>query len=108
MTLNQSEGSGAARLSRLLKSNGKADVELTVATVTKSTPLAIKIDGDPFELTGDELVVAEHLSQYKRNVSLNGGADVEMVVRTPVKVGDKVIVVIAQDGQLYYVLDKAV
>lgn len=56
----------------------------------------------------DDLIVAECLTEHKRKVSIAGGADQEMIVRNPLKAGDKVIVVIAQDGQLYYVLDKAV
>ena len=103
------EGSGAARLSLLMQSQPKNDDGLTVATVTRIPPaLAIRLDGDPFDLSGGELIVAEHLTEYKRQVSINGGPFNEMVVKSGLSVGDKVIVVTAQDGQLYYVLDKAV
>ncbi|QIG62537.1 protein of unknown function DUF2577 [Sporosarcina phage Lietuvens] len=81
---------------------------MTIATVSSAKPLAIRLDGDPFDLTDDELIVAEHLAEYTRKVSISGGADVDMVVKSPLKNNDKVIVVVAQDGQLYYVLDKAV
>ena len=105
------EGSGGARFINLIRRNAaKAkDIDITVATVTKAPPaLAIRIDGDPFDILGDELVVSEHLLDHARQVSVNGGAYNTHQFRPALAVGDKVIVVIAQDGQLYYVLDKVV
>lgn len=108
--MNRLEGNGASRFVQLMKRYGKSDgISITVATVTKAPPaLSIRIDGDTFDLSGDELVVAEHLMEHKRTVSVNGGAFNEHLFRSPLAVGDKVIVIIAHDGQLYYVMEKAV
>lgn len=88
--MNRLEGNGGARFIRLMQQFGKSDgINITVATVTKAPPaLAIRLDGDPFDLEGDELVVAESAKSLQA--------------------GNKVIVIIAQDGQLYYVIDKVV
>lgn len=105
---NRLEGNGASRLLQLFGGNSSDGIELTVATVTSASPIAVRIAGDTFDITGDALIVAESITEYRRTVSISGGADVELIVRNPLKTGDKVIVVIAQDGQLYYVMDKAV
>lgn len=105
---NRLEGNGASRLLQLFGGKYIGGLEMTVATVSSASPIAIRIAGDTFDITGDALIVAESISGYRRTVSISGGADVEMNVRNSLKTGDKVIVVIAQDGQLYYVMDKAV
>lgn len=105
---NRLEGNGASRLLELFGGQAGGGLEMTVATVTSASPVAIRIDGDTFDITQDSLIVAEQITQLNRTVSISGGADVEMIVRNPLSAGDKVIVVIAQDGQLYYVIDKAV
>lgn len=106
---NRLEGNGASRILQMMRQVGGSNIDITIASVTQAPPsLAIRLDGDPFDLTGDELIVAEHLTQYTRQASINGGPFNSLVVRSGLSVGDKVIVISAQDGQVYYVLDKAV
>lgn len=117
------EGNGASRLFRMINKDGEG-TRLTVATVSKLEPFAIRIDGDPFDIDGDSLIIAEGLLGFKRKASLKGGSadgtttngsissitweDAEITYEPRVEEGDKVIVIIAQEGQLYYVMDKAV
>lgn len=122
---NRLEGNGASRLLQLFGGNSSGGLEMTVATVTSASPIAIRISGDTFDITGEALIVAEGLLAYKRvakisNGSVNGSTvsggsvtsitwtDAEVEYKSRLKTGDKVIVVVAQDGQLYYVMDKAV
>lgn len=109
------EGSGGARLINIIRRNARniKDLDITIATVTKAPPnIAIRIIGDSFDLEGDDLVVSESLLNHTRTVSLTGGSvsinNGNLSVNSPLKVGDKVIVIIAQNGQLYYVIDKVV
>ena len=122
---NRLEGSGASRLLQMFDGQAGGGLEMTVATVTNTSPVAIKISGDPFDISGDSLIVAEDLLAHKRIAKISGGSVIGSTVSggsvtsltwqdavidysAKISTGDKVIVVIAQDGQLYYVLDKAV
>lgn len=125
----QLEGNGASRLIQLMKQNGKnVDVSIAIGTVTVPPPsLAIRLEGDKFDLD-DELIAADHLLDHKRIATIKCSTidgttkdaaghthaiesltlnDAEIDVKTNLKVGDQVIVAVAQDSQLYYVLAKA-
>lgn len=121
------EGNGAARLVQLMQKHGhNADVNVELATVLAPPPaLKIRFNSDNLTLDADALIVAEHLTEHTRTVSISGGvvsgdvspsgtltsftlSDAFMTVKTPLKAGDQVSVLSANDGQLYYVLDKAV
>lgn len=100
-------------------------IEMAIATVANASPVAIRLDGDPFDISGESLIVADDLLAHKRIAKISGGAasgttvsgggvtslawqDAVIEFDAKLRTGDKVIVVIAQDGQLYYVLDKVV
>lgn len=102
------EGSGGTRFVQLMRRYGYSEgLTFSVASVTKAAPaLAIRFEGDPFDLSGDEIIVADHLLKHKRRMSINGAPAVDVVVESPLVVGDIVSVAITQDGQLYYVMDK--
>lgn len=124
------EGNGASRFIQLMqKHGGSKGIDITVATVTKTSPLSIRLDGDPFDLSGDEIIVSEYLLKHTRQVDISDGTisgrtasseshthnlhsfglkNAWVDFKSGLYAGDKVIVVIAQDGQLYYVLDKVV
>lgn len=159
---NQLEGSGGSQLIQLMRKFGSAvGLDISVATVTETSPLSIRIKGDPFDLSGDELIVSERLTTHSRRADIVGGTvsgqtspvtvpfkggnsshkhtlddeetssatiqfsgtneshlhdikslpltqnNVNITIKSPLTVGDEVIVIIAQDGQLYYVIDKA-
>lgn len=121
------EGNGAAKLIQLMRKNGyNKDLDIELATVIAPPPaLVIRCNRDNMELDKDDLIIAEHLTEHVRTVSISGGSvtgtvtpsgnlttftltDATMTIKSPLRVGDQVIIVSANDGQLYYVLDKAV
>jgi Protein of unknown function (DUF2577) len=110
MTKERLEGSGAARLIQLIRQHGyNVDVNIELATVTSAPPnLKIKVDNMKVELDRDDLVVAQYLTKHKRQVKINGGTTVELEYQDELKPGDRVIVTSANNGQIYFVLDKAV
>lgn len=108
MTNFPMEGNGGIRLVQLMRKYGRnEDTTFEVAKVTKVAPnLAIRLHDTPFDLSGDEIIVADHLLEHKRRMSINGALAVEVVVESPLAIGDHVSVAITQNGQLYYVMDK--
>jgi len=99
------EGSGASRLYQLFGGNtGSSGVEVKHAIIKALPPnIAVQVDGDSIDTPSEGIIVAEHLTEHKRTI--NG---IEAIFSCDLKVGDPVIVAIANDGQIVYVLDKAV
>jgi Protein of unknown function (DUF2577) len=110
MTKERLEGSGAKRLIQLMRQHGyNKDVNIELATVTSAPPdLKIKVDNMKVELDRDDLIVAQYLTKHKRQVKINGGETIELEFQDELKPGDRVIVASANNGQLYFVIDKAV
>ena len=125
--MTQLEGSGASRLLQMFKSD-TTPVTLTLATITALPPeISVRVDGDSIDTPHEGIIVAEHLTEHKRTITFSNDAtgnvdgfhgpgnlrdlqitQKEMTVHCDLKEGDRVIVAIADDGQLVYVLDKAV
>lgn len=127
--LGRLEGNPASKLLQLMRKHGyNSDIEMRVATVTKTSPLSIRIKGDPFDLSDDELIIADHLKKHTRtatisNANITGSTtnadghshgiqsitlkNATIEFESKLKVGDDVIVIVADSGQLYYVMDKA-
>lgn len=125
--MTQLEGSGASRLLGLFRDNTKP-VSITLATVKTLPPeISVRVDGDSVDTPHEGIIIAEHLAEHKRTITFDGDVtgDVDgfsgpgtlttlqierkqMTVHCDLKVDDRVIVAIADDGQLVYVLDKAV
>lgn len=85
------EGNGRSRLIGLMKIHGyNKDVGVELGTIV-SVPPAIKVrmDNDSFTLDKDDLIVGYSIANSLR-------------------VGDKVIVLAANNEQKYYVIDRAV
>lgn len=126
------EGSGATRLWSLFGKDSE-QIEATsvsLATVTALPPeMAVQVDGDSTETPSEGIVIAEHLTEHTRTVSFTGGTisgnvrdtytgggdlkSLEIIngaltLHCDLKIGDKVIVAVANDGQVVYILDKAV
>lgn len=70
--------------------------------------LRIKVDDSPLELDRADLIVAEHLTEHEREITINGGILSTMRVRSALKTGDRVIMASMDNGQFYVVIDKAV
>lgn len=121
------EGNGAAKLIQLMRKNGyNKDVDIELATVVTPPPsLKIRLNSDNLELDAEDVIIADHLNEHTRTISITGGSvsgtvvpngnlttftltDATLTVKTPLKAGDQVMVITANDGQLYYVLEKAV
>lgn len=99
------EGSGESRLYDLLGVNsGPSGVDIKRAIIKTLPPkISVQVDGDSIDTPAEGIIVAEHLTEHKRTI--NG---TEALFSCDLKVGDPVIVAIANDGQVIYVLDKAV
>ncbi|NOU98489.1 DUF2577 family protein [Paenibacillus planticolens] len=103
------EGTGASQLAQVIRSLGYNDFDrFEFATVTSLIPTKIRVDGMKIELDAYDIVMAEHLTDHTRDVTINGGVLSTMVVKSPLTVGSRVIVASMSDGQKYVVLDKAV
>lgn len=126
--MEQLEGSGARRLLTLFGGDKTQPTTITMATVRSPLPeISVRVDGESIDTPAQGIIVAEYLTEHKRTISFSadvGGnvdgyhgpgnlrnlqiAKKEMTIHSDLKVGDRVIVAIANDGQLIYVLDKAV
>lgn len=102
---------------------------LELAVVTCNDPLKIKINNMDMELTNEFLLLSEKLIEHKVNIlsgclninatttttsyhshdvlrsDINSG---EITVKSPLAVGDQVVVMSMYNGQKYYVFDKVV
>lgn len=126
--MTQLEGNGYSLIAQLL-TQGKSTIPTTLTTATVETPppgMSVKVDGDSFVTPAEGVIVSEHLTDHKRTISYKGGkvsgnvdgyhgpgnltsleiTRGELTIHTDVKKGDKVIVGVANDGQLIYVFDK--
>lgn len=104
------EGNGKDRLIELMRRYGhNQDVNFLTAKVSSTTPFAINLPDDPFDITEDLLIISQSILPHERKVSIDGGTEVTMIFNEGyIQPGDDVIVVEANEGQLFYVLDKAV
>lgn len=125
------EGSGASRLNQLFGGGnvGSSGVDIKRAIIKTLPPeISVQVDGDSIDTPSEGIIVAEHLLEHKRTVSFNGGVvsgnvdgfhgpgnltslkviNGDLTFSCDLKIGDPVIVAIANDGQMVYVLDKAV
>lgn len=104
------EGSGISRLTELFEgNNGASPLDIRTATIKSLPPNpAVQVDGDSVDTPSEGIIIAEHLTEHKRTVTLAGEGGRELTFNCDLKVGDRVIVAVANDGQLIYVIDKAV
>lgn len=100
------EGSGASRLLQLFRRDGEPTT-ITLATVVNPSPISVRVDGDSIDTPSEGIIVAEHLTEHRRSITFKG-EDTELVLKSALKKDDRVIVAIANNGQLIYVIDKAV
>jgi hypothetical protein len=104
------EGNGASRIIQLMKTHGANDsVKVEMGTITAAPPsIKLRLDGDKFELEADDFEVAEHLTKHTRQIKIDGGAVQSLEFQDGLQVGDRVVVISANNDQRYYVIDKAV
>lgn len=108
MPVEMIEGSGRSKLRHVIREIGyNKDVDVEFATVLAPLPdVRVKVDGQPFELDADDVLVCEHLTQHKRKAAINGAAPVEIEFESALKTGDRVLVVSYGAGQNYVILDR--
>lgn len=104
------EGSDASQFVQAIRKFGRGKYDkFEVATVVNPLPnLRIKVDDSALILERDDLVIAEHLTEHERTVTIGGGAETTMSVKSALKTGDRVIMASMDNGQLYIVIDKAI
>ena len=125
----QLEGKGLRQLYELMRGDTTQPTTLTTGVIKSPLPeISLRIDGETIDTPSQGIVVAEHLTEHKRIMSFTGGTisgnvsvpnsagtltsltttDVNVTIKSNLNVDDKVIVAVANDGQLVYILDKAV
>lgn len=112
------EGSPASKFAQLIGKFGYNDYDrFEFATVVSPPPaIRIKIDNvDGITFEADDLVVAEHLTKHKREVTFTYDTVDGVVTRTgemtfddELDPGDRVLVASMNDGQAYVILDRVV
>lgn len=129
MTHKEIEGSGIGKLyDMMVPDTAETPLTFVQATIVSPPPsIVIRIDGESVDTPSEGIVVAEWLTEHKRTISfsnvVSGNVDgyhgpgelrnlqitkKEITIHCDLKVGDRVICSVANDGQLVYVLDKAV
>lgn len=73
---------------------------IILGTVVQPVPLAIQIDQKTV-LTAAQVIVPEHLTDHKTEMSIPGIGSVTAAVKQALKGGEKVILIQKQGGQQY-------
>lgn len=103
------EGSGVSKLRQAITKIGFNDYDrYELGTITSISPITVRLDNSPLILDAADLVIAEQLTEHRRYVLINGGEPVEMVVDSPLKAGDRVILVSTNSGQSYVMIDRTI
>lgn len=125
----------ATSLKQLFQQMIPETIGLTVGLVIKTDPIIIQVINNPkMILSGSNLVIPKHLSNYKTQISFDNpniknlvkpyslddvpGADYKLTFQEPtinevtiynaLKKGEKVYLLRFNGGELYYVLDRVV
>jgi hypothetical protein len=107
--LGRLEGNGPSRLIQLMKLHGyNVEIEFELGKVVSVNPLSIRLNATELLLEIDDLIVAGSLLKHTRSMKFEDGRTEEVEVQDALEIGDKVILVEADNGQTFYVLDKAV
>lgn len=106
----QMEGDAGSQFVQMIRALGhNKDVDVELGTVVAAAPsIRVRLDGMSIDLEADDLVVAAHLTKHKRRIRINDGAEQVYEFMDELAVGDRVIVLTADEGQSYYVIDRAV
>lgn len=105
----QYEGDPYWKIAKVITSLGYNEgIRIETATITQVSPIKFRFGDEEIEIEEEDCVIADHLLEHTRTVSIGGRPDETMVVRSPLKVGDPIIVISSENGQLMFVMDKAV
>ncbi|WP_312507177.1 DUF2577 family protein [Lysinibacillus sp.] len=122
------EGDAYVRLIQMFGPSKRIPDHITLGTIKSLPPeVSVLVEGDSVVTPHEGVIVAEDLLDHKRIVSYTAGTvsgdvdgfhgpgnlrsldivDGELTIKSPLKLEDRVIVAISNDGQLVYVLAKA-
>ena len=122
------EGDKYMRLIQMFGPSKRIPDHITQGTIKSLPPgVSVLVDGDSVVTPHEGVIVAEDLLDHKRIISYTGGTvsgdvdgyhgpgtlrsldvvDGELTIKSPLKLEDRVIVAVSNDGQLVYVLAKA-
>lgn len=97
-----------SKLAQMIRKHGYNDFDrLEIATVTAAPPeLRIKVDHMKIELDASDVIVSECLTDHDVTIVHSDGTRETVTFETGLRVGDRVIVSSANDGQKYVILDR--
>ncbi|WP_298833936.1 DUF2577 family protein [uncultured Planococcus sp.] len=103
-------GGDNAKLVQLIRKLGhNVDVDIQLGTISSPPPaIALVLDNDGMELTASDLIVAHHLTEHTRNITLAGVDATALTIHGGLANGDRVLVACMDAKMQYVVLDKAV
>lgn len=107
------EGSGYSRLAQMFGPSKRQPITITTADIKTFSEddsgydISIRVDGDSIDTPTEAITVIDELLTHTRRMRVVGGTWQSYEIESPLKVGDRVIVAIENDGQLIYVLAKA-
>lgn len=105
--MDRLEGSAASKFVQVIRKYGaNTDTQIRYATVSSAVPLRIKVDGIAVELEADDCVVAERLTDYTVDAEIDGGLPVNIVIKSALKAGERVIVAEIDSGQTFVIFDR--
>nr|DAL80211.1 MAG TPA: Protein of unknown function (DUF2577) [Caudoviricetes sp.] len=79
--------------------------DIIPGTVTKDSPLAVQID-QKTTLSGNQLLVPEHLTDHTEQMSIPGIGEVSVMVKSGLQSGQGVLMLQKRGGQQYAVIGR--
>jgi hypothetical protein len=79
--------------------------DIVPGTVTKVSPLSVQID-QKNTITGDQILVPEHLTDHVEQMSIPGMGEVSVTVKGGLRSGQRVLMLQKRGGQQYAVVDR--
>jgi len=103
-------GNGSSQLFHaLFGSMSVVPTTFKLGTVVTVAPLSAQLDGESIVTPDPFIIVDEQLTKYNvRLRNLDSGVTENYEIDNSLKVGDRVITVTANDGQLVYILGRAI
>ncbi len=79
--------------------------DIIPGTVTKVSPLSVQID-QKTTLSGDQILVPEHLTDHAEQMSIPGIGEVSVTVKSGLRSGQRVLLLQKRGGQQYAVIGR--
>ncbi len=79
--------------------------DIVPGTVTKISPLSVQMD-QKTTLSGDQILVPEHLTDHAEEMSIPGIGEVSVIVKGSLKPGQRVLMLQKRGGQQYTIIGR--